>query len=165
MHQLLKQILIIVSALVLVVASGGFSLYQNYCICESETSSSVLIESAGCNDTEVAEACCSVQIEKERSSFHTEIDQIISHHPCKSKEDCCTSEVTFLKTDNFNFSVDEKKSFQFITAFVIVLESNTFQKEQYFIEELSYTADLPPPDYGKKLLVTLHQFKIASPLV
>ena len=165
MCQLLKQILIIISALMLVIASGGFSLYQHYCNCANEVSSSVVIESADCSESDVTETCCTVQVEKVSSCCQTKTDQINSHHPCETTDNCCTSEVTFLKTDDFNYSVDQKKSFQFITAFVIVLESNTFQKELCFIEKTSYTADLPPPDYGKKLLVTLHQFKIASPLV
>lgn len=165
MRQLLKQISVIISAIMLVIASGGFSFYQHYCNCADEVNSSVVIMSTDCHEEEENQACCTLQLEEVTSCCQSESDQNISHQQCENSDNCCTSEVTFLKTDDFDYSFDQKKSFSFIVAFVNVLESIYLQKNQCFIKETTFTADLPPPEYGKELLITLHQFKIASPLV
>jgi len=149
----------------LVTASGGFSLIKHYCNCAMEVTGSLVIEPADCNESEEVETCCLVQIEKETSYCQTRTDQINSHHQCENTNNCCTSKATFLKTDDFDYSQEQKRSFGFIVAFVNVLEANNLQKKQSCIQETtSYTSDLPPPEYGKKLLVILNQFKIASPI-
>lgn len=165
MQRFLKQISIFISAIMLVIASGGFSLYQHYCNCTDEVNGSIVVEAADCHNNGESQSCCTVEVEKKASCCQPETDQKNTHHKCKSSGNCCTSEVTFLKTDDFNFSLDQKRSFGFIVAFVNIVESEYLQKEQSFLKETTFATDLPPPDFGKKLLIALHQFKIASPLV
>jgi len=165
MRQLLKQIAVIISAIMLVIASGGFSFYQHYCNCTDEFSNSVVIESADCHKDEKSHTCSTVQIDNVTSGCQAETDQNILNQKCEATHNCCTTDYTFLKTDNFDYSFVQKKSFSFITAYVLVLETTYTQKDHSFLKKITFTDDLPPPEYGKELLITLHQFKIASPLV
>lgn len=164
MFQLLKKIFVIISATMLVIASGGFSLYQHYCSCEGDVYNSIIVESTDCNEANEIQSCCSVPEEKVTSCCETDANQNNSHSLCGDDDSCCTSEVSFLKTDEFNYSFDEKKSFQFITAFVNIIEAITFQNIDGFTKETNFIADLPPPDYGIRFLITHHQLKIAPPI-
>ena len=165
MRQLLKQIAVIISAIMLIIASGGFSFYQHYCNCTDEFSSSVVIESTDCHEDEESHICSTGKIDHVASCCQTETDQNIINQKCEATHNCCTTDYTFLKTDNFDYSFVQKKSFSFITAYVLVLETTYTQKDHSFLKKNTFTDDLPPLEYGKELLITLHQFKIASPLV
>lgn len=149
----------------LVIASGGFSLYQHYCNCAGEVNNSIVVESQDCQENEERKSCGIVPDEKVSSCCKPETHQTKSFYQCESSINCCTYEVTFLKTDDFNCSFDQKRSFSFIVAFVNVIGSNDLRNELTFIKETTFTSDLPPPDFGKELLISLHQFKFASPLV
>ena len=164
MLQLLKKIFVIISATMLVIASGGFSLYQQYCSCEGDINNSIIVETANCYESNKSELCCEVPNNKVTSYCQAEAEQHTSHSHCDDADNCCTSEVSFLKTDEFNYSFDEKKSFQFITAFVNIIESISLQNLEDFTKETNFIADLPPPDYGIGFLITLHQLKIAPPI-
>jgi hypothetical protein len=165
MRQLLKKISVIISAIMLVIASGGFSFYQHYCNCTDEVNSSVVIKSTDCHEDEKSHTCSTVQIDNVTSCCQAEINQNILNQKCETTNNCCTTEYTFLKTDNFDNSFNQKKSFSFVAAYVINLETTYTQKDHSFLKKNTFTDDLPPPEYGKELLITLHQFKIASPLV
>lgn len=145
----------------LVIASGGFSLYQHYCSCEGDINNSIIVESADCYESNKSESCCIVPDEKVTSCCQTEAEQNTSHSHCGDADNCCTSEVSFLKTDEFNYSFDEKKSFQFIAAFVNIIGSISLQNLEGYTKETNFIADLPPPDYGIRFLISLHQLKIA----
>lgn len=163
MQQLIKQILLIITTIMLVVASGGFSLYQHYCSCEGDVNNSIILESADCYASSENQSCCAIPIEED-VCCQTEAKQNTTHSHCSDDDNCCTSEVSFFKTDEFNYSFDDKKSFQFIVAFVNIIEPIYLQNLEDFAKETNFSADLPPPDYGIGFLIIQHQLKIAPPL-
>lgn len=165
MRQLLKQIMVIISAVMLVIASGGFSFYHHYCNCAGEFNNSLIIETADCHDSKDDQSCSTANIEKLKSCCEAETNQSKLQHTCASSDNCCSSEVTFLKTDDFNYSFDQKRSFTFVVAYVQVLETNYLQKKENVVEKHTFFNDLPPPSYGKDLIIILHKFKIDTPLV
>lgn len=160
MFQIIKQISVIFSAMILIVASGGFNLYQHYCHCKEKVSYSVVVESPACYEENKVNTCSSDEL---TSCCETEPYQN-SDPDCESTDNCCTTEYTFLKTDIFDYTIDQKKSFNFTIAFVLIPESSDAQKEYTYLEKHTFAFDLPPPDYGKELLISLHQIKIDTPL-
>lgn len=161
MQKIFKQIFVLISAITLIIASGGLSLYQQYCICANEVNNSIVLESTNCNEKSEGQSCCTIPVEKLTSCLHTKAKENTSHQICTDVDNCCTSEVTFLKTDDFNYSQDQKKSFHFIPAFVSVLESVYLHKDEDLTKKANFIADLPPPASGKEFLILLHQLKIA----
>jgi len=162
MFQIIKQISIIFSAVLLIIASGGFSFYQRHCICTDEISHSIVIESPACNEDKRAITCSTAEV---TSCCETETNQNNDNKDCESTDECCSTVYTFLKTDFFDYTISQKKSFNITTTFVLVPESFDDKREYSFIENYTFAFDLPPPVFGKELLITLHQIKIATPLV
>lgn len=165
MFQIIKQISVIFSAVILIIASGGFNFYQRYCNCTDEISHSIVIESPPCYEEEKPITCSSDNADNATSCCETEPDKKNKNRDCESTDNCCTVEFTFLKTDIYDYTIDQKKSFNFTSSYVLTPESIEDQKKYTFIEKYTFAFDLPPPDYGKELLISLHQIKIATPLV
>lgn len=164
MQQLIKQILLIISAIMLVIASGGISLYQHYCSCEGELNNSIIVEMANCHESSEVQSCCTIPAEEVVSCCQSEANQNTNHSHCGDNENCCNSEVSFLKTDEFNYSFENKKSFQFIVAFVNIIDPVYLQNVKDFTKETNFFSDLPPPNFGKYFLIQHHQLKIAPPI-
>lgn len=155
----LKNTAFIFLAAMLIMATGGYSIYHHICHCAGESTASIFIESAcdhedmgataGCCDTHQAETCCSHDKEGNASNV------------CHAG-DCCNTSVTFLKiSDNFTVSL-EKISLKFTMSFISILFGHEIlsgeQVLAYFQPE---TTDIPPPPSGTELIISLHQLKIA----
>jgi hypothetical protein len=164
MAQLIKQISHFVMALLLVIAVGGFSLIQHYCNCAEEMKTSIIFESNDCHADVTPESCCKEEIIEIESCCSVVESDHSEKHTCNSNN-CCTEDFTFLKTDVFDYSVDHKKSFRFIVAYEVIIESEYSESHQIFHNSTTFFTDLPPPDFGKDLLISLHQIKIANLLV
>ncbi len=161
MPKVIKRIGIIFVALLLILATSGYSIYRHYCYCAGKTSASLFLEdkcdhhvkatAASCCATKPSVAnCCAAESAKAKAEKHI--------HSGK----CCETSLIFLKiSDTFNQSF-EKISFKFITGFIQLLISADLQCDpQIEPAEKIYYADISPPLFGKELLYSLHQLKLA----
>ena len=158
--RLIRNIGVLFIVTLLILATGGVSVYHHVCHCAGEISASVFIEAA-CEYDEDAPSCCSAE---EIESCCTEKNENASRHTCHD-ENCCQNEVQFVKiSDSFHPGIEkvlEKPCFV-ATAFVFIdLNEDT----PLLPSSKSYSADLPPPDTGRQILISLHQLKLDTHLV
>lgn len=165
MKSFLKQIVIILFSGIVVIASGGFSLIHHYCACNKNFNYSILIEETECHD-EMDDHHCEMKPSSEAiSCCQQESTQTQNNHQhCGDNHDCCSLEYFYFKTDNFDLSGNSKVNFVFIVAYVAEIQNNQNQAQQAEFIIYQISNNLPPPEYGKKLLYSIHQLKIATPL-
>jgi len=163
MKKLLQSSAILFLALMLVMATGGFSIYHHFCNCAGEGTSSFFLKTtcenektavntASCCHTEVP-ACC-----KEKAA--------VNHERSCKKDNCCNSSSTFFKiSDNYTVSFG-KVSLKFVVSFVQYLIGNILLSEPHELAaRIPEFNDTSPPLFGTDLLHHLHQLKIAHILV
>jgi len=151
----IKQITGFILIVAFLWATNGITVYSHYCFDLNSVNSSLFMENADCEhhdeDTQM-QSCC-----VERKSCH--IDD--------KKADCCATEKQVFKLASvFNIPGEKQKvkilDFILYKHFVINEEiENDFGKD-YFNK-----ANRPPPNiYGKRLILAMHQQKIApAPIV
>jgi hypothetical protein len=163
MKKLLQSSAILFLALMLVMATGGFSIYRHFCYCAGKDTASFFssttcqlekaaVKSQSCCHTEVP-ACC-----KDKAP--------VKHENSCNKDNCCNSSSTFFKiSDNYTVSIG-KVSLKFVVSFVQYLIGNTLLSEpEEFVAQIPEFNDTSPPLFGTDLLHHLHQLKIAHLLV
>jgi hypothetical protein len=166
MYQLLRQIVILASAIILIAATGGIHLIQHYCNCTHEFTSSIIVSSTDCHPDDNLHSCTpNKQNYDEERCCQPENIQTSPLQSCETNHNCCTTEYKLFKTDQYNYITSPKNNFNFVVAYVKILESDNTLKDIFQTNKPTIADDLPPPKYGKNLLVALHQFKIASPTV
>jgi len=146
----------------LIVATGGVSIYHHFCHCAGAISASVFIE-ASCDheNSSTPASCCSLD---ETHSCCMEEPASDTKSACQ-KDDCCQNSSQFLKiSDSFQpgFEKISLKPFVIVSAllfFNIPADDNTIPSVNLF------NADLPPPDSGRQIITAIHQLKIAPKLV
>ena len=166
MVKLLKQFLILTASLLIVLAGGGFGIYQHYCACDDINKFSAFIQTTDCHQNET-EQCCS-EIENKVESNSCELQDTVSeksHLDFSGDSDFCSTEYIYLKTDIFDAVKSAKKEYKFIAFFITVFATESEQLPA--IENLAFCVrhNIPPPKFGKDLLVFTHQLKIANTLV
>lgn len=80
----------------------------------------------------------------------------------KDQQTCCSDQVNLLKiTDNFSTSTSQKTpEAGAVATSTVYITVNAFTG----CTTEGHQQDIPPPLYGKQLLFSLHQLKIAAPL-
>ncbi|MDX9905712.1 MAG: hypothetical protein RBS55_03895 [Bacteroidales bacterium] len=155
-----KNIFLILVVSLLIISTGGYSIFHHVCHCAGEMSVSVFTE-ATCSHGEDSHACCQ---DEETQSCCANKPGHQSDNTCNGK-DCCKNSVQFLKiSDSFQPGTAKisLKPFPAISPFVqsvvpeINLQSSTFNLKSF---------DLPPPQTGKQIVVAQHQLKLDHPLV
>lgn len=121
------------------------------------TGNKSLVSCSECNDeqkTEETESCCSTENSASKST-----ETSFSHG---KNIGCCSDQLTQIKIeDDFSVSSVDKVQ-QNVTVISVVSTSNTTEKdENYFLNDSGFS---PEPLYGKLLLKSIHQLKIANPL-
>jgi hypothetical protein len=165
MKKVLQKSAIVFLALMLIMATGGFSVYHHFCRCEGEITESIFLE-ADCDHTcDVAHEtaiCCATGETSSCCSAGEEAGQKAGPH----SNDCCDSSSSFFKIqDNFRVSI-EKVSLKFIAGLVKVLTGINFVSESTARAfALPAIVDTSPPLYGTELLHHIHQLKLDQPLV
>jgi hypothetical protein len=152
-------------AVMLIMATGGFSVYHHFCRCEGESTASVFIDAVCDHDcASVAEtATCCAETPKHSCCAIADIDAPAkSHH----HDDCCNSSSEFYKIfDTFRVNV-EKISLKFIAGIIQVLTGIDFIREPLAARITGPEPnDTSPPLYGTELLHSIHQLKLDQPLV
>lgn len=161
MNIAIKNIGVLFLSLVIVFASGGYNLFKHQCGTTGLVTTSIIIEEQ-CGDNSddgnlhsyPENACCESNDNEEPSSSS-----------CEDNHDCCITSFTFFKTDQYNLTETAKKSFEFEISYTAILEIEIPESVIFCKEKINYTLKIPPPDYGKQLLFSIHQLKIPSPLV
>lgn len=166
MKNILQQILIYLFSGIIVIASGGFGLVHHYCGCTEKENISILTETSCCYDGMENLACNSESVTESSSCCQVDIrEKPVKSHTCNGKNDCCSSEYFYFKTDNFDLSGHHRINLDFDIAYTaIILEDQNLNR---LTEGFTFPINnnLPPPEYGKELLFSIHQLKIATPLV
>jgi hypothetical protein len=121
------------------------------------TGSKSLVSCSECNDgqkAEETESCCSTENSASKST-----ETSFSHG---KNIGCCSDQLAQIKIeDDFSVSSVDKVQ-QNVTVISVVSTSNTTEKnENYFLNDSGFS---PEPLYGKLLLKSIHQLKIANPL-
>jgi hypothetical protein len=160
MKRIIKDISLILVVSLIILATGGFTVFHHVCQCAGEMSVSVFTE-VKCSHSEDPHACC---LDKETPSCCADKPDHQSNNSCNGK-DCCRNSVQFLKISDSFQPVTAKINFKPYTAispFIpcvvpeINLQYSTFNLKSF---------DLPPPKTGRQILVSLHQFKLDTHLV
>jgi hypothetical protein len=161
MSALIRKIGLIFTALLLVAATGGYSIYRHYCDCHDTATTSIFLEMECDHNITVAEApsCCSL----EERACCTSDNHSNDDHQCHS-EDCCQTNSEFLKIDDSYTSSQDKASFKiFFTA--LKLYENELLFSETFSEPANYFfSDSSPPITGRQRLLEFHQLKLSPEL-
>jgi hypothetical protein len=165
MKTVLQKSVIYFLAVMLIMATGGFSVYHHFCRCEGESTGSVFFEADcdhSCATGPVAE-CCTTPA-KGHSCCESPIPG-----PAKSghdHDDCCDSSSSFFKIqDNFRVSV-EKISLKFIAGMIKILAGiDLVSRPTAQARVQPMLRDASPPIYGTDLLHHIHQLKLDQPKV
>lgn len=160
MKKALQTSAIIFLALMLLMATGGFSIYHHICYCANKESSSFFnevscqlekaaVQKAECCHKEVP-VCCKDKVP-------------VKHDKSCKKGKCCNTNSTFFKiSDNYTATIG-KISLKFMVSFIQVLNSNILLVEPKEVAaRIPDFNDTSPPIYGIELLHQLHQLKIAT---
>ena len=144
----------------LILATGGFSVFHHVCNCAGEVSTSLFTE-VTCQDKHTEASCCS---HTETPSCCIQKEKNKKAHTCHDK-DCCQNSVQFFKiSDSFQvvFSNIDLKPVLVTTPLVIldVTETNL-----QYLNLFPQSYNLPPPKTSRQILVSLHQLKLDTNLV
>lgn len=165
MKTVIKKSAIVFLAVMLIMATGGFSVYHHFCRCEGESKASVFMDATcdhDCASVSEPAACCSPAPKHSCCASEPVDTKTSSNHD----KDCCNSSSEFYKIfDNFRVNF-EKVSLKFIVGVIQVLTGIDFIKEPIAAKIAAPDSnDTSPPIYGTELLHYIHQLKIAQPLV
>lgn len=161
MKKLFQNMAIMLMAAMLIMATGGFSIYHHFCRCAGESTASIFMEgscdheqavipgpSSCCAGSEQESCCTNQPLEEKADACH--------------QDECCNTSFTYLKIfDNFTVSL-EKISLKFVISFVQILSGIELQSQaQTSVVLKPEFNDTSPPLFGTDLLNTIHQLKIA----
>jgi len=162
MKQIIKNIALVITVVLLIVATGGFSIYHHLCDCKGERSASVFLETS-CehqNSSPAASYCSAEEIPsccKEKSAPEKK-------HQCNGN-DCCNTSIQFLKINDVFQPGPAKISLKpLVSASSIIV----IDFKEYILSapiDNIYFPDLPPPSTGKQIILANHQLKLAPPLI
>jgi hypothetical protein len=160
MKRIIKDISLILVVLLLVLATGGFSVFHHVCQCAGEMSVSVFKE-VTCSHVEDSHNCC---MDEETPSCCANKPDHQSNNTCNGT-DCCKNSMQFLKiSDSFQPGTAKISLKPFLALSPLVfsdvpeinLESSTFNLKSF---------DLPPPETGRQIVLDLHQLKLDFHLI
>jgi hypothetical protein len=159
MH-IIKNIGVIFIVSLLILATGGVSVFHHICHCAGEMSASLFVE-ADCDHSHSGAACCSAETTASCCQVNNNNEP---GHSCDNK-DCCQDTMQFLKiSDSFQPGVEKIIVKPFLaTISLIFIDKNEDIKSLPNFN--IYASDLPPPDTGKQIVVSLHQLKLDPHLV
>jgi hypothetical protein len=159
---LFRKIGVIFTALLLIAATGGYSVFRHYCDCQDAVTTSVFLEvTCGHDHAAEAKSCCA-PVSHEKSCCPAEKGQQSKSH--KHSDKCCRTNAQFLKI-NDSFSSGQYKS-----ADKIFISAVNLPEKEILVDENSssfvttYYTDTSPPLSGREILLHHHQLKLAPEL-
>jgi len=157
MNKAIKNIALILMVAMVILATGGFSIYHHICHCAGDMTASLFIEANCDHEDSSSSTCCDLN---EDHSCCSEKHEATCH-----ENNCCESYSQFFKiNDSFQPKL-EKISLKPFYVISVLLDFDISAYE-YAIPSLKlFNADLPPPDKGKQIILALHQLKLDPSLV
>ena len=152
-----RKFLISILIFVFFLSATGFPVVIHTCESSGETT---LFGCEMCDDAAKVtepESCCD-QNTTEKKSDSNQFETIKS----LDGESCCFEKVDLHKI-SYDVSIFNLSNL-IACEFDAVTVSTDLKVEQEITQILRNTDDLPPPSFGKSLLTSLHQLKIALPL-
>lgn len=152
-----RKFLISILIFVFFLSATGFPVVIHTC---ESSGVSTLFGCEMCDDAvEVSEpeSCCDQNTDEKKSDFN-QFETIKS----LEGESCCFEKVDFHQI-SYDVSIFNLSNL-FVSEFDAVTVSSDLTGEQEITQILRNTDDLPPPSFGKSLLTSIHQLKIALPL-
>lgn len=160
MIRIVKNISLFLVVSMLVLATGGFSIFYHVCNCAGAMSVSIFTEAA-CNLGVDSHSCCTA---KELPACCANKTGIHTKKICHGK-DCCHNSVQFFKiNDSFQPGFANnivKPDIQAVKLILIEIPSVLCEAPA----ENVFTSDLPPPETGHEIILELHQLKLDTHLV
>lgn len=144
-----KKISILSLVILFLVSTTGLPIWSHYC------------EMMGQKSSDECEMC-SIEIEKIESDCCSEENQFEKIQISSENSTCCIDAFDYKRIeDNYSQPISLRLIFssEIVATTVDVVANPKNVKSQSFID----TDNLPPPKFGKQLLHTIHQLKIALP--
>ena len=154
----MKKLSVLIMGVTLLIAflwaTTGITVYSHYCPESKSVNKSLFIEDADCEHHEedlAMESCC-----EEKKSCHTE----------ETESDCCATQKQVFKLASIFTIPGEKQQVKIIDFKLFEYNEIPIDENVVLVENYNTQNESPPGIYGKILLITIHQQKIApAPLV
>lgn len=157
MIELTRKIGVIVTAFLLIAATGGYSVYQHFCSCEGDTITSVFLE-LECGHDEAAPSCCTT-VPTEKSCCDGEARKDRQSHP--HSDDCCRTHAQFFKINDSFSSGQGNSSFKIFVEATVFFDAAIILNEDIPEPVGPVFSDTSPPASGRQILLEIHQLKLA----
>lgn len=135
-------------------ATTGITIYSHYCSESENINKSLFVADAGCDHHEedvIIESCCS---EKKSCSEDA------------TDSDCCATQKQIYKLASIFILPGEKQQIEILDFKLLEYKEILIEENDDLVCEISIPEELPPGNYGKKLVLAIHKQKIApAPVV
>jgi hypothetical protein len=146
---------------VLIMATGGFSVYHHFCHCEGEMTDTFFRPNT-CEHQSVkaVHSCCALKETKSCCAGKPGKERRQTYH----RDKCCNTTAQYFKISD-SFQTAPAKISLSTVEFIAVLFLVDIQEyiDNSFRIKLDATG-LPPPDTARDILVSHHQLKLDTPL-
>ena len=153
MNTLIHRISSILMALFVLISTSGFMIYERQCECSNTISTALFIDHYKDCCQHEAPSCCD---EQQHSCNHGDAD---------SDQDCCESSPRYFR---INIPVNLPVQAQSVTESFKLVQTHSVLQAENLTEEngqvIEITESPPPILQGTRLILYLHQLKIAPPL-
>lgn len=153
---IIKNTTALVTAVILLVSTSGFTVFKHSCYTDRTTEYSVITPDFNCDHNdhtghEHLPSCCGIQ-------------DLGGGASCEEGS-CCETEAFIIKL-HINVDIQDYKKAQLVDDFEFISEATIdvppARKE---IDDIIISNDLPPPLSGRALLIYLHQLNTPYPSV
>lgn len=143
-----KKISILTLAALFLVSTTGLPVFSHYCEMMGKLSS---------------ESCEMCEVEKEEIISCCSEDMDTELRISSLNSSCCIEQFDYKKIDENLFTAASFNIVVHQTAALINVTFNDSKEKEFYLSDNNF--NLPPPKFGKQLLKTIHQLKIALPVV
>ena len=150
---ILKKTGILLSALLLIAVTGGIPIYHHHCFSRNVSNTSIFLD-AGCDENQAngTDDCCLPADRDSKASA--------GQPHCK----CCNTTSTILKVqDSFHARRLQTLALYFVTP-LFTMEKDLLQIEYHPAPVKYFSSNIPLTVSGKKILLEIHQLKLAPEL-
>jgi hypothetical protein len=162
MTNILRHIITYLAVVLIVAATGGIGLVQHYCSCENDSHLSISAVSPAPSPDEEAGSCCEAEpsvVTETCCSSSSGHHGDMNGHQCHAGEGCCSEHYSFIKTDQFNLVSSPVDLLKYFSGPATEL-SSSIEEDPIATNLATPVSDRSPPgNYGRLLLIRIHQLK------
>jgi hypothetical protein len=160
--KIIRNIGLIFVVSMLIIASGGFSIYYHICQCAGERTESIFKQATCEHQTAKAvHSCCAVKATKSCCAGKP----VSKHKQTCHRDKCCNTTAQFLKINDSYQPVSVKISLDPVVLAGVILIVDTQDDINSSSENNLHSTGLSPPASGREFLVAHHQLKLDTQLV